>query len=426
MTEKKSFIESLQEKIWPIAQKIQQIDWLQSISEGLSSITTVITTGSIALALCNLPFEGFQAVFKSTGLYSVFYFIYLMTMNILSLYVVIGIAYRFADKKDVNPISAIVVSLMVYLVLLPIDIENTQTIAVKYLGASGMFVAIIAALGGTSLIKLFNDKGLTIKLPDSVPSFVVESFKVFISGFVVTVAAGLINWLFAKTSFGSLPACVYGLLQVPLVALSQTVPGTIIVTAFSELVFFTGIHGMSVSSFLMPGKIAASAKNAELLAQNLAPTEIFSRASMNWTSIGGAGSTLGLCLLLAFVAKSKRYKTLGRVALVPQICNINEPILYGLPICLNPVMIIPFCTASALTTIIYYFSIKLGFMAVPWGISAGMGVPNVFAIALNGVGIKGQIVFLVCLAVDILLYYPFFKILDKQAYLQEQGEAEKQ
>ena len=418
MTEKKGLVEKLQEKLLPMAQRLQRIDWLQSIAEGLGSITTVITAGSLALAICNLPFAGFQNVLKSTGLYDVFFFIYLMTMNILSLYTCIGIAYRYADKLDESPLPAVIVSLMTYLCLLPISADRAN-LAVGYLGASGMFVAILAALGGTRLVKLFNDKGLSIKLPAGVPSFIVESFKTFISGLAITLVAGLFNLLFAKTSYGSLPAFVYGILQAPLVKLSTTVGGTIIVTAISELFFFTGIHGMSISSFLMPGKIAASAKNAELIAAGLAPTEIFSRASMNWTSIGGAGSTLGLCFLMCFLAKSARYKTLGRVAIIPQICNINEPVLYGMPIILNPVMILPFCTCSAVTTLIYYFACKTGLMPVPMGISAGMGVPNIVAVAINGVGVRGMIVFLVCFAVDLLIYYPFFRVMDNMAYKEE-------
>jgi PTS system cellobiose-specific IIC component len=345
-----------------------------------------------------------------------------MTMNIFSLYVCVAIAYRYANKLGVNVLSGIIMSLTFYLELLPSE-EGESGIALTYLGAQGMFVAIIAALLSVKIISVFEQKGLTIKLSEGLPQFVIDAFKIFISGTVIVLLGATISFLFAKTGYGSFPGFIYEIIQAPFVSVAGSLGGMILISAVSELFFFCGIYGTVISGLLMPIRMAATTANSEMLAAGLAHTEIWSFGSLDFISPGGAGSTLALAIIMFFFAKSKRYKDLSKVVIIPQICSINEPIIYGLPIILNPVMIIPFSTTTAINHIIYYFICTYGLMPIPYGAIA-MGCPSPIIILMNGCGLLGIFWWLVILAVDACIYFPFFKVLDRQAVKDEQCKLE--
>lgn len=413
------FIEKLSEKLIPISSKIQSITWLSAISEGIGSILAIITIGAFSTTLIYIPIDAYQTFISNTGLLAIFELVNNMTLNIFSLYVCIAIAYRYANKLGVNVLSGIIMSLTFYLELLPGE-EGVAGISITYLGAQGMFVAIIAALVSVKIIAVFEKKGLTIRLAEGIPQFVIDSFKIFISGTFIVLLGSTISWLFVKTSYGSFPGFIYDIIQAPFVSVAGSLGGMILVSMVSEVFFFCGIYGTVISGLLMPIRMAATTANAEMMAAGMAPTEIFSLGSLDFVSPGGAGSTLALAFLLFFIAKSKRYKSLGKAVILPQICSINEPIIYGLPIILNPVMIIPFSMTTAVNHVIYYLVCKFGLMPVPYGM-IGMGCPSIFIILMNGCGILGILWWLVILAVDACIYFPFFKVLDNQA-LKEEGE----
>lgn len=167
----------------------------------------------------------------------------------------------------------------------------------------------------------------------------------------------------------------------------------------------------------------ANEANAAALAAGQAIPNIYGTGLLNTIQAGGIGATLGLAILLCVFAKSKRYKELAKVAIIPQIFNIGEPLLFGIPIMLNPLLFIPYIGGVVVNTVLAYGAMAIGIVGLPNGVNPSWTMPLGLQ-ALLGIStpVKGLILQIVILAVDMLIWYPFVKMIDKQALLDEKAE----
>lgn len=426
------FMDSLEKVVAPIANKLSTNLVIQSISKGMMSLMPILMLGSFASLFQSLPIEAYQTFIADTGLYGILQSVVNVTTNLLALYAVFCIANAFTkNRSETNdPFAAGLIALFCFLLVTPMTTEGEGWMAItnlplSWLGAKGLFTAMIIAIISGYIYNYLLDKNIKIKLPDSVPPFVSKSFTGIIPAVILAILFGAITLIFKMTSFGDVHTAIYSVIGAPLSGIGGSIWAALLIYTLSGLCWFFGIHGIAVVSVVMPIWMAADVANVAAISSGAQATNI---VTYNWINtvgnIGGAGATLGLVLLMLFFAKSKRYKTFSKIGIVPSIFNINEPVTFGLPCMLNPVLFFPFVFAPVILIAIAYGLTVIGILPMGNGVGGPMGTPILIAGIFN-LGIPGVIWQVVALLLSIVIYYPFFKVLDNQALKEEQELAEK-
>lgn len=364
------------------------------------------------------------------------------TMGILALYfnLVIGYEYTkiYAEEEgiNVNPLNGALLSMFAFFMTIPqlvsgdgkfslvhkID-DATNIIfgwemgdsGVSRLGSSGIFTAIIVSVIAVQLYRMCVKRNWIIKMPEAVPEGVSRSFTALIPAFLVAFVILIINGIFV-----ALGTDIFKVVAIPfsfVTHIASSWLGLMVIYFLIHALWIVGIHGANIiGAFLTP--ITLANMEANIHGANIPFAGEFQNS---FVIMGGSGSTLGLCIFIAFLARSQQLRILGKASLAPGIFNINEPILFGLPIVYNPYLAIPFFLAPMATATIGYFAIKLHIVApliaqVPWPTPIGIG-----AFIGTGGDIMAVVVSLICGVVAFLIYLPFIRIYDKKLVEQEKG-----
>jgi PTS system cellobiose-specific IIC component len=283
-----------------------------------------------------------------------------------------------------------------------------------------MFVTI----GTVEIMRWVLSRGWKIRMPDSVPENVSRSFEALIPGLFVFAIFDVIRFIFTVIPFDSAQAFIFKFLQTPLTSLEASYPATLVIEVFATILFSFGLHGPNIIGGVMnPIWLSLTAQNAAAYAAGKAlPNIVNGQFDANYVKLGGCGCTIGLAIIAAFMAKSDQYKTLGRLGIVPGFFNINEPLIFGIPIVLNPIMMIPFILSPVIFVSLSYFVMKIGLVPIANEVNIPWTTPPIIAGFLIS-GWKGALFQLVEIVVSMAWWYPFFKIVDKQALEQEQKQA---
>lgn len=427
------FLDLLQEKMGPIAYKLDSNRYLSAIKTGFFGAMPILIIGSVFLLFANLPIPGyadFMASIMGENWTTYFMVPYDMTMNIMTIFVVFGIAKDLAHHYKVDDLAAVVIAVVAFFILTPTiaDTGGANGIPTSNLGASGLFVGMITAILAVEISRWVEQRGWTIKMPDSVPSNVARSFTALIPAFFVIVIFDLIRIGFSFTAYDTAQAFIFQILQTPLTALGSSLPATIVVLLFEGLLWSFGIHGSNiVGAVMQPIWLSLTADNAAAFSAHEALPHIVNyQFYSNFIKVGGAGGTLGLAILCVFVAKSAQFKTLGKLAIAPGIFNINEPLIFGIPIVLNPVMMIPFIITPVVLAIVAYFAMATGLVDFTNGTNLPWTTPPIVSgFLLNGW--RGALLQVVQIGLSMAIYFPFFKLEDNKAYqLELEGAHENQ
>ncbi|CRH23375.1 PTS cellobiose transporter subunit IIC [Carnobacterium maltaromaticum] len=427
------FLDVLQEKMGPIAYKLDSNRYLSAIKTGFFGAMPILIIGSVFLLFANLPIPGyadFMASIMGENWTTYFMVPYDMTMNIMTIFVVFGIAKDLAHHYKVDDLAAVVIAVVAFFILTPTiaDTGGANGIPTSNLGASGLFVGMITAILAVEISRWVEQRGWTIKMPDSVPSNVARSFTALIPAFFVIVIFDLIRIGFSFTAYDTAQAFIFQILQTPLTALGSSLPATIVVLLFEGLLWSFGIHGSNiVGAVMQPIWLSLTAENAAAFSAHEALPHIVNyQFYSNFIKVGGAGGTLGLAILCVFVAKSAQFKTLGKLAIAPGIFNINEPLIFGIPIVLNPVMMIPFIITPVVLAIVAYFAMATGLVDFTNGTNLPWTTPPIVSgFLLNGW--RGALLQVVQIGLSMAIYFPFFKLEDNKAYqLELEGAHENQ
>lgn len=417
------FVEKIAELIEPVSNWFNKMKLLLAIAETMQVLLPIIVIGSFACLFAFVDIGGWQAFLANVPILSmVFMNAQSWTLSIISMYVVIVLPYLYAKKLEMRePLAVVPLNVAGFLLVTPTQLYTA--IPSQWLGHAGMFTAFLVTFLVVRIVKLCQDKNVTIKMPQGVPHYIEATFGVLIPAFIIVFGFSLIGQLMASTSFGSIHQLIYNLIQAPLTGIGTSFGGLLITEIIMTLAMFCGIHGSSVVPFMTTLETAANEANAAALAAGQAIPNIYGTGLLNSIQAGGIGATLGLAILLFFFAKSKRYKELSRVAIVPQIFNIGEPLLFGIPIMLNPVLFVPYMGGVIVNTLIAYGSMAIGLVGLPNGVNPSWTMPYGLQ-ALLGIStpVAGLIMQIVILAVDMLIWYPFVKMLDKQALALEKEE----
>jgi PTS system cellobiose-specific IIC component len=399
-----------------VGSKIQGNIYVSAISNGLLSTMPLMMVGAVGSILNQLNIGGWQDFLTNTGLKTFTALPSNVGTNLMAIFAVFVIAYRLAKSLNKDGLTAGVLSLMAFLFLTPLQYTdgNLTGIPSTWLGATGLFVAMIVGILTARVYAWFIDKNIVIKMPEGVPPVIERTFASILPALAIAFAAIMISYGFTMTSFGSFHQFIYSIVSIPLTKLSGSFPALVIAVLAAQLFWSVGIHGTMVTLSVFMA-LWAPLDGANLAAYNAGQPAV-SIVCMQFFFLsafaGGAGNTLALILNM-LTSKVKSNKTLGKLAFVPGLFGINEPIIFGLPIVLNTTLMIPFIGAPVICTILGYLMVKIGLLAAPTGISSIAGAPIIVSQFLMN-GWTWAVWEIVVIVLSYFVYRPFFKTYERQ------------
>lgn len=423
-------LSKLESVLMPMAEKIGKNKYLIAIRDGFLLSMPLLIVGSFFLLIANFPIPGwtqFWARFFGDNWASYFSKPTDATFSIMAILAVIGIGYSFSEQMKVDKLFGAAISLVCWFLIMPYEIlfnESVVTgIPLGWVGSKGIFVGVICAFLSVHVYAWVNKKGWVIKMPDGVPPTVEKSFAALIPAGVSVLVFFMINIVFAMTPFGNAFNFIFTILQTPLLKLGNTLPAMVIAYIFLHFFWFFGVNGGSVvGAVFNPILQTLSAENlAALQAGQPLPNIISQQFQDLFATFGGCGSTLSLLIAMMLFCHSKRIKELGKLAFIPGVFGINEPIVFGLPIVLNPMILIPFMLVPTINIVISYICMNIGLVPL----CSGVAIPWTMPVILSGflaTGWQGAVLQFLLLILGVFIYMPFIKMMDKQ-YLEEEAKA---
>ncbi|MDU5336744.1 PTS sugar transporter subunit IIC [Enterococcus sp.] len=403
-------------------------DIISSVVSGLVSAMPIIMIGSIFLILYVLgspdigtsgkPLIGFLAPLAAK-----FAWMNSLTMNMMSLYCAISIPYHYAQKKKMNTLTCSMLGLATFLIFTINGYDEAGGISVASFSASGLFVCIVTSIVGVQILKFFLDRNITIKMPDSVPPNIGNAFGALLPYATVFSLA----WIIRTILDFDMVTWLNTLLE-PIITSSDSLWMAMLVTFVCLLLWSVGLHGDNMFLALFtPFGLTWVDQNASVLANGASNVDLPN-------ILAGLGNT-GLLrltiwtaavwplLLLMLISKKKQFRTIGVTALVPGIFTIVEPVIYGLPIALNPYLMIPFILSGTISTGVGYLLMSTSFIGkfyavVPWATPP-------FLLGPLGTGdIKTALIPIISFAIGLVIYLPFWKVYNQSLDVEEEQKAE--
>lgn len=425
--------ESLQNGLLAAAGKIEGNKYLNSIKNAFTIFVPFIIVGSFGTLLNTLIAGGnglakwIPALSKLSPAFSMMNF---ATISCMALPIAFLIAVELGKHEGLPEMICGTLGLISYLMVCPNTIsmvvegmENAVTasgLGSGVIGAQGLFVAMLMSVLSVEFLKgLMKIDAIKIRMPASVPAGIAASFNTLVPIFIVSVVFSLAGNLFYLATGNYLNVWIYEAVQTPLQAAANSTAGVIVLAFANQIFWFLGIHGGMV---IEPVRGPLSAAG---IAENIAAVEA-GAVAMNpltrgfWTSfvvVGGGGITLSLLIAIFLFSKRDEYKAIAKLGFIPGICGINEPVVFGLPMVLNPVFAIPFICNSAVAAGIALFFTKIGFIACGT-IDCPPGLP-IFVTAGISYGWHGAVVQMVIMAVTFLIWTPFVLVSNKQSQVEE-------
>jgi len=431
------FFEQLESKLMPVAEVISKNRYLISIRDGFLVGMPLLVVGSIFMLVANFPIQSWIDLLKSTMLNGVSVSALLgvatqATFSIMSIFIVMGVGYNFSKKIDVSPIFGAAVALVSWFMLMPFVTSFTpegateaslvSSIPLDWVGSKGIFIGIACAFSSVFIYKWAINRGWVIKMPAGVPPTVSQSFSALFPIAAVITVFVLVRLLFILTPWGNAFNFVFQFLQLPLQHVGDSVGAMVIVYLFAHVLWFFGIHGTNITdSVFRPILLALSAENlAAFQIGGTMPHIINQQFQDLFATYGGAGSTLSLLIAMLSFCKSQRIRGLGKLAIVPGIFGINEPVIFGLPIVLNPVIAIPFILVPMFNIIVTWVVMRIGLVPICNGVIMPWTTPPIISGLLSS-GWQGGVFQAIMIVIGVFMYYPFIMVIDKQ-YLKEEAE----
>ena len=424
--------DKLQNVLLSISAKVESNKYLGSIKEAFTMFVPFIIVGSFG-SMLNILVAGANGLAKwvpwLSKLSPAFTTINFVTISCMSLPIAFLIGYKLAEKEQVPQLESGLIGLLSYLAVCPNTISTvveglkdpvvSSGLGSGVIGAQGLFVSMIMSILAVKLFKvLTNIDAIKIKMPDSVPTGIARSFNILIPIFIIITVFSVAGCLFNAYTGNYINVWIYNIIQVPLQALANTTVGIVILSLVNQIFWFLGIHGgMVIEGVRGPLSAAGIAENISAVQAGGVATNILTRGF--WTSfvvVGGGGITLSLLIAIFIFSKREDHKSIAKFSLIPGICEINEPVVFGLPLVLNPIFAIPFIINSAIAALIAIGATNIGFITC--GIlDCPPGLP-VFITGFISYGFNGIIVQAIILAVTFVIWIPFVLLSNKQVEIE--------
>ncbi|MEQ2128442.1 PTS sugar transporter subunit IIC [Caldanaerobacter subterraneus KAk] len=413
-----TFINFLDRYFMPVAGRLAEQRHLKSIRDGIVATMPLLLIGSFFLIIAFPPVPALEALIKPyvNDLLKIVN----AAFGIIAMVASFTIAYSLAGTYRIDPVASGVLSLSTFMLSIPLTQDGN--IPLNWMGSQGLFVAMILAIFTVEVQRKFIEKNLIIRMPEGVPPSVGRAFAALIPGAVIITSIWIIHMILIKTVHLTIPEAINKLIAVPLMKLGSTLPAVILAILAIQFLWSVGIHGAAlVGGILGPIWLTFTQENAaaKIAGEKILPHIVTQQFFDIFIYIGGSGTTLALALCLLFATKSEQLKAVGKAAIGPGIFNINEPITFGMPIVMNPVMIIPFILAPIAAALITYFAMALNLVARPYAL-----IPWTTPVLISGFLTTGDwkaiILQIINFAVAGAIYYPFLKLWDNKKYEEEQ------
>ena len=427
--------------------KLSEQRHLRAVRDGIIATLPIVIVSSLFLVIAFLPNQmpaswGIAQFIKANV--GRILLPYRMAMYIMTLYAVFGIGFSLAKSYDLDGLSGAILSELAFLltvvpVSLPEASEEIKNLAasnqaladylkaipsgwhlgMSYIGSDGMFVGILTAFFAVEIYRFTQKSGFKIRMPEQVPASVARSFEALTPTVIILLIVSTICMWLGINVHG-----IVGAVIRPIVHVADTLPSVLFLTFLDSFFWCFGIHGSSVvGRVTRPLWLVLLEQNSNALAAGVPIPNIAPEAFYQWfIFIGGSGTTIGLAILLLFKSKSQYGKTLGKVAFVPALFNINEPMIFGCPIILNPVLLIPFVLTPTICAIIGWIATELGLVnrvvaSAPWTLPGPIGA----FLATNG-DIRAFILNVLLIILSVIIYLPFFNKYDADLKKQEDSD----
>lgn len=423
MAEKK--FESSMEKVgnWietrlaPPLVKLGNEKHMAAIRTALMRTIPLIIVGSIPLIFTSMPFEAVAKIFAPYA--DKLNVLNTMSMGFITLWLAISLGFEFGKMyEELDPIIVSMVTVCSFLITVE---PVTDTMGLTGLSAKGMFALFVVAIIVVEFMHFSYKKGLIIKMPKAVPAAISQPFASLLPMLLLLVFFWLVRVVmgFDLTAF-------LNMILSPIISVTDTWYAVFIATLLLQLLWFVGIHGGSFTIWgpLYPILLQNITENAAAKAAGLALPHIMTEPFFySWTMIGGTGSTLPL-VIIWLKSKSAALREVAKVSLIPGIFCVNEPMVFGTPIVLNPLMFIPFVFLTSLLGSMYgYVITKLGlvsatYVQIPWSTP-----PLLQPFLATGGDFRAVLAQIVLIAILFVVWYPFAKVYEKKMLIEEEEYA---
>lgn len=415
----------LQEKLLPVAARLGNNKALVSIRDGITLTIPLLLIGSLLMVIASFPIPGWEKYLGDIGVADYLWKGVDSSFGLLGLVASFGIAYFMARQYKVDGIPAGIVSLSSFITVTPfITGEAGAGMPTAFMASKGLFVAMILGLINGYIYQWFINHNIQIKMPDGVPPAVSKSFSAIIPGAVTIVGWLIVYATLDKLSLPNLHEIAQGALGGPLGLLGNNVIGLLILIFLNSSFWFVGLHGGNVVNAVMKPLWLANL-DANKVAYQTGETlpNIFTSVFMdNFVFIGGGGATIGLVLALGYLAHkkkaSKQLKTLAPITVIPGLFNINEPAMFGVPIVLNILLLVPFILAPMFNLLVAWGAMASGLVPLTYTDPGWTMSPVISGLLATG-SISGSLLQIVLIVLDVLLYLPFVIAIEKRFKLLE-------
>ncbi len=422
----KKFNEKVTEILTKISESFAQSVTLNIISSSFMMILPVIIIGSFAALLKGIDIGGYQKWLMGPGIsfYKALATIYQFTTGLMAIFITFSVGYQYANRKNINKMAITIgiLSIASFLIVTPYNVDQKTfsplNLPFSWLGASGMFLAIIVGFLVGSIFKFCIDKNIRIQLPEAVPQEVSNQFSALIPGLIAIVFFGLVNFLFSLTPFGNVQDAVYALVKIPLNFVGSSVVGYYFTIMFMYLLWFFGIHGgMTIGPIIMMIFMPLQMENLAAYQAGQALPHAFVG-----THISVGTGSLALLVAGLIVCKSKSNRSIIKLALIPAFFGVDEPAYFGLPMILNPIFFIPWVIVVPALQVFGTYLLQL-LKLVPYcnGVQV-FGSTPFFLVNLMTYQWQGCVAGFVFFVLAVCIYLPFMKVYDKQCLEKEESE----
>lgn len=422
--------QSMEKYVMPVAEKFGNERHLQAIRDAFMSLLPLTFTGGIAAVINSAPSvetagSGLTMAWaRFTAENSmIFSWINALTLGAMSLYICIGIIHFLCRNEKIESFLPILLGVCGFwmLVVEPQSLGwDGKVVEMSYMDGKGLIPAMLISIITADLYCAMRKRNFgKITLPDTVPPSLSDVFASIVPGAVLMIIYIAVYTMMNKmgTTF---PKLIYGIISPSLSAIDN-LGFTVLITLLVHVFWFFGIHDAALSGVLGPIRDGNLSLNAVAHAAGETLPSIFTTPFwVYFVAIGGCGSVLALTILLS-VSKSKQLKAIGRLGAVPAFFGISEPVIFGLPLMLNPVFFVPFMVTSALNAAIAFLAMSFGIVGKTYAMLSWQ-MPSIIGAFFSTMDWKAPILIVLLIIMDGLIYFPFFKMYEKTMVKVENGE----
>lgn len=415
----------LNDSVVPTIMKFVNTKAMMALRNGILYTMPLTIIGSFFLIIACFPYDPVVEWLGSVNLLGPLFQVTGATFDIIAIAAVIGIAYEYVKAEGYPALNAGIISFVCFLILQESSVmsaggeEVGSVINKAWTGGKGMICAILIGLVVGYVYSLFMKKDIRIKMPAGVPEGVANSFTSLIPGVVLITSTFIVYALFDIIGNTTFLELIYDVIQTPLQGMTDSLGGVIMMGFLIPFLWFFGVHGSTIVGGIMePMLLANTFENQAILDAGLKLTQangghIVTKQFLDqFMTVTGAGMTIGVVMFMVFFAKSARNKEIGRLSAVPALFNINEPVLFGTPITLNPMLAVPFIAMPVISGLILYFAQATGLVPLFGGVLVPWTTPPIISGFLVG-GWQVALLQLFVLVLSFFVYLPFIKKLDK-------------